>query len=525
MARSSGRFPALVGAGILLSRLAGLVRQRVFSHYLGLHDEADVVTAAFRIPNLLQNLFGEGVLSASFIPVYVGLLRDGDEDAAGKVAGAVLGLLSFVVALIVLVGVVATPLVVDTLVPGFGGHKRLLTISVVRILFPATGLLVLSAWCLGILNSHKRFFVSYSAPVIWNIAIIAVTVWAALRAGPVDTLVVWIAWGAVLGSALQVLVQLPTVIAVLKGFKLAVRTTTPEVRTVVRNFWPVLLGRGANQISAYVDGVIASLLSTGANAALGNAQLLYTLPVSLFGMSVAAAELPQMSEVGGSDEQRFAVLRSRLEDGYHKIAFFIVPCAVAFIVLGQVIAGAVFQTGRFSAADSRYVWAILAGSAVGLLASTLSRLTSSTFYALKDTRTPLRYALVRVGLTTVLGFAAAMAIPAALGVETKWGAAGLTATAGFAGWVEFLLLRRRLATVIGPTHFQPGYLPRLWTAAMVGGAIGVALFWRFGAEGARPIATAAVVLIPFGLAYASLTLYFRIPTAVALMAEVRRRAF
>ena len=525
MARTSGRFPALVGAGILLSRLAGLIRQRVFSHYLGLYDEADVVTAAFRIPNLLQNLFGEGVLSASFIPVYVELLRDGKEEAAGKVAGAVLGLLSFVVALIVLIGVVATPLVVDTLVPGYSGHKRLLIITIVRILFPATGLLVISAWCLGVLNSHKRFFVSYSAPVIWNAAIIVVTVWAALKHGPIDGLVIWIAWGAVLGSALQVLVQVPTVATLLKGFKLAVRTTTPEVRTVVSNFWPVLLGRGANQISAYVDGIIASLLSTGANAALGNAQLLYTLPVSLFGMSVAAAELPQMSEVGGSDEERFRVLRGRLEDGYHRLAFFIIPCSVAFILLGQVLAGAVFQTGRFNAADSRYVWAILAGSAVGLLASTLSRLTSSTFYAMKDTRTPLRYALVRVGLTTVLGFGAAMAIPAIFGIDTKWGAAGLTATAGFAGWVEFALLRRRLAGTIGATHFQKGYLPKLYTAAGLAGAVGVALFFVFGAGGARPLFSAAVVLIPYCLIYGLMTVGFRIPTAMALLETAKRRAF
>jgi putative peptidoglycan lipid II flippase len=523
MARSSGRSAALVGAGIFLSRIAGLVRQRVFSHYLGLRDEADIVTAAFRIPNLLQNLFGEGVLAASFIPVYARLLGKGEEEAAGKVAGAVLGLLTFLVSVIVLAGVVGTPVVVDVLVPGFTGHKRLLTITLVRILFPATGLLVLSAWCLGILNSHRRFFVSYTAPVAWNLAIIVTTVWAA-ASHSTDALVVWIAWGAVAGSLLQVLVQLPTVATLLTGFKLAVRTTTPEVRTVVRNFWPALIGRGANQISAYVDGIIASLLSTGANAALGNAQLLYTLPVSLFGMSISAAELPEMSATGGTDAERHAVLRERLEAGLHRIAFFIVPCAVAFLFLGQVVAGAVFQSGRFRAEDSRYVWAVLAGSAVGLLASTLSRLSSSTFYALGDTRTPLRFALVRVVLTTVLGLAGAMLLPWALSVETKWGAVGLTSTAGFAGWVEFLLLRRRLAALIGPSRFQPGYLPRLWTAALAGAAIGWAILLGVGTSGSRPLLAAVLVLIPYGLVYGAITLAFRIPTAVALVAEVRRRA-
>jgi len=145
MARSAGRSAALIAAGILLSRIAGLVRQRVFAHYLGLWDAADALSAAFRIPNLLQNLFGEGVLSASFIPVYARLVGQGKTEDAGRVAGAVAGLLGLVVAAIVLAGVLATPFVVDLLAPGFTGDKRLLTITLVRILFPATGILVVSA--------------------------------------------------------------------------------------------------------------------------------------------------------------------------------------------------------------------------------------------------------------------------------------------------------------------------------------------------------------------------------------------
>jgi len=522
MARSSGRSAVLVGAGIFLSRIAGLVRQRVFAHYLGLNDAADVLAQSLRIPNLLQNLFGEGVLSASFIPVYARLIAEKKGAAAGKVAGAVLGLLACLVSLIVLAGVLATPLFVDILVPGYTGHKRLLTITLVRILFPATGILVLSAWCLGILNSHRRFFLSYIAPVVWNVAIIAVAIWAA-KDRVSDALVVAIAWGAVAGSVLQVLVQLPTVVSLLRGFRFSVRADTPDVRAVIRNFWPALMGRGANQISAYVDGVIASLLGTGPAAALGSAQLLYTLPVSLFGMSVSAAELPEMSSAQGSVEERHAVLRRRLGDGLHRIAYFVVPCAVAFMALGQVVAGAVFQTGRFTAADSRYVWAILAGSAVGLLASTLSRLSSSTFYALGDTRTPLRYAVIRVALTTVLGFAAALLLPELFGVDQRWGAVGLTATAGFAGWVEFALLRRRLAATIGATHFTPGYLPRLWAASLTAAATGWAILTLAGAGRLGPIVAAVLTLVPYAAIYGALTVAFRIPTAEALVAQFRRR--
>lgn len=521
MTRSTGRSAALVGAGILLSRIAGLVRQRVFSHFLGLSDAADALSAAFRIPNLLQNLFGEGVLSASFIPVYARLVGQGRDEEAGKVAGAVAGLLGFVVALIVLAGVAATPLLVDLLAPGFTGDKRVLTIVLVRILFPATGLLVMSAWCLGVLNSHGKFFLSYAAPVVWNAVIIATAIVAGRREGQRD-LVVIIAWGAVAGSFLQVLVQLPSVVGLVRSLRLSADTTSPEVRTVLSNFGPALMGRGAYQISAYVDGVIASLLGTGAAAAVANAQLLFTLPVSIFGMSVSAAELPAMSAAQGSDEERNAILRSRLEAGIHRLAFFIVPCAVAFLVLGDVVAGAVFQTGQFGQADSRYVWAILAGSTVGLLASTMSRLSSSTFYALGDTRTPLRFAVVRVALTTVLGFACAVPLPRALGIELRWGAVGLTATAGFAGWVEFLLLRRRLAARIGAARFEPWYMAKLWVAALAAAAAAWGILRGVGPLG--PIAASVAGLVPYAAVYGAATLALRIPIARALLDRGLRRA-
>jgi putative peptidoglycan lipid II flippase len=150
----------LVGAGIFLSRIAGLVRERVFAHYFGNSGVADAFKAAFRIPNFLQNMFGEGVLSASFIPVYAKLLAHKDEEEARRTAGAVAGLLGLCVSIIVLVGVFATPILIYFIAPGFHDEKRELTIRLVRILFPGAGLLVLSAWCLGVLNSHRRVFVS-----------------------------------------------------------------------------------------------------------------------------------------------------------------------------------------------------------------------------------------------------------------------------------------------------------------------------------------------------------------------------
>jgi putative peptidoglycan lipid II flippase len=275
----AGRFAFLVAAGILSSRIAGLIRDRVFAHYFGLSEFADAFRAALRIPNILQNLFGEGVLSASFIPVYANLLARQDEEEARRTAGAVAALLALTTALIVLVGVLATPYLIDAIAPGFHGEKRELSVRLVRILFPGVGMLVLSAWCLGILNSHRRFFLSYAAGVIWNAAMIA-TMW--LWGGRRDQydLSVILAWGSVAGSVLQVAAQLPVVLRLLGRLRLSLAYHAANVRTVVRNFFPVFVSRGVVQISAYIDALLASYLPNGAMAAWANAQTLYLRPVS-----------------------------------------------------------------------------------------------------------------------------------------------------------------------------------------------------------------------------------------------------
>ncbi len=171
---------------------------------------------------------------------------------------------------------------------------------------------------------------------------------------------------------------------------------TDNVRIVIRNFVPVFISRGVIQLSAFIDGMLASLLPVGGVSALANAQTLYTLPVSLFGMSISAAELPAMSSALGTDEQVAATLRQRIAASTKRVGFFVVPSAMGFIALGDVITAAIYQTGKFPHANAIYVWGILAGSGVGLVASTVGRLYSSAYYALRDTRTPVRFAILRV---------------------------------------------------------------------------------------------------------------------------------
>lgn len=517
--RSSGKSAFLVGTGILISRIVGLVRQRVFAHYFGTSAAGDAFSAAFRIPNFLQNIFGEGALSASFIPVYAKLLAHDDEKEAAQVANAVLGLLALVVSLIVLAGVLTTPYIISAIAPGFKGETRELTIRLVRILFPGAGLLVLSAWCLGVLNSHHRFFISYTAPVAWNLAMIASLVIFGHQVGQFP-LAEYVAWGSVIGSALQFGVQLPTVFGLVRRLRPQIDLASVHVRIIVRNFFPVFMSRGVVQISAFVDAVLASFLPEGSVVALTYAQSLYTLPVSLFGMSVSAAELPAMSRAIGNTEQIAEVLRERLEAGLQRIAFFIVPSSMAFLALGDVIAAVLYQTGQFTHDASVFVWGILAGSTVGLLASTLGRLYSSTYYALHDTRTPLRYAIIRVALTTALGYLFALPLPVVLGINPKWGVAGLTASAGIAGWIEFVLLRRSLNRRIGKTGLAGSYVLKLWLAALIAAGIGWGLKLLVG--NFHPLPLAAVVLGSYGVSYFAITSAFGIPAARAVVGRLFR---
>ena len=503
----------------MLSRLIGLVRERVFAHYFGTSDAADAFRAAFRIPNFLQNLFGEGVLSASFIPVYARLRAQERHEEASQLAEAIFAILVLLTSVLTVAGVIAAPLLMEIIAPLWQGEKRQLTIVLVRILFPGAALLVTSAWCLGILNSHRKFFLSYTAPVIWNVAMIAAMVWQGRQVGE-SRLAIVISIASVIGSGLQFAVQLPTVLSFLRPLHLKLNFNSEHVRAVVRSFLPVFVSRGVVQISAFIDSFLATLLPAGAVSELAYAQTLNTLPVSLFGMAISAAELPAMSSALGTAEEINAVLRQRLENGLKNISFFVVPSAVAFVVLGDVVVATVYRGGHFQTSDVTFVWSVLAGSGVGLLASTSGRLYSSAFYALRDTRTPLNFAIVRVVLTVVLGYFFALPLPRLLGIDRHWGVAGLTLSAGLAGWVEYALLRRGLQARIGPVDSQPSRVARLWAGAIVSAAVAYGckrvLHFRYPWVG-------LCVLLIFGVCYLLSTMLLGIEAPARVSRLLRRK--
>ncbi len=438
-----------------MSRIAGVLRESVFAYYFGATAAADVWRAALRTPNVIQNLLGEGSLSASFIPVYASLLEEGREEEAGRFAGAALGIVTVVAFGLAVGGILLSPLFIPLFFPGWDPWMQELGIRIVRILFPMTAVLVLSAWALGILNSHRRFFVSYVAPVAWNLAIIATLIGAGSYLGLAGVgqgveLAVALAWGALAGGILQLAVQIPSVLGVLRHLRISLGKGVEGVGEAIRNFWPVVLARGVINLSGWVDLILAGLLSVGAIAVLGYAQAFYVLPISLFGMAIAASELPELSR-NRKDVEAF--LLPRIREALARTTFFVLPSALAYLALGDLFIATLFQRGEFTSATTAVSHAVLAAYALGLPASASSRVLSSGFYALRDTRTPARIAYLRVGLSLVVGVGLMFPLDGFAVGELRMGAVGLALGAAAGAWLEYGILRHRLKGYLGPHGF------------------------------------------------------------------------
>jgi putative peptidoglycan lipid II flippase len=503
-----------VAAGILVTRVLGYLRERVFAYYFGnVTPAADAFRAALRIPNAIRNLLGEGTLSASFIPVYARLVEREDKQAARALAGATLGLLLAVTGALAVLGIALAPTITTLIAEGFDAPRRALTITLVRILFPMTGLMVVSAWCLGILNTHRQFFLPYAAPALWNVAgivaMVGTATWFVNRdlppAAAVHRLALALAWGTVAGALLQIAVQLPACWRLLGGIRLRASLAPEGVRAVIAAWVPLLLGAGVAQLSGFVDTILGSFTGPGGVSALGYAQLVQVLPISLFGVSVAAVSLPELSREAGT-EAAHERLRARIAVAFRRISFFILPAAFALAAFGPTLVGALFQTGRFSAADTALVGGVLSAYGVGLLGQATVKLFASGFYALQDTRTPVKIA------------SASLALSAALAVllMRRFGPAGIAFGSSLGSTVNVVFhlrdLDRRIGAVLGRAEWRAVAQSVLAALVATGaGILGLGLVPR-----AAPILQALAAGAIFVASYALLTLALRHPDAARL---------
>ncbi|MDP9194635.1 MAG: murein biosynthesis integral membrane protein MurJ [Acidobacteriota bacterium] len=538
-----GGYAALVAAGIMLSRVAGLLRNVVLAQYLGATGIGDAFTVALKVPNFLQNLLGEGVLSAAFIPVYSRLLADGKQKVADRVAGVFASFLLLIVTGIVICGMLLTPYILAITAPGLTPDTMALAVKLTRIVFPGVGLLVLFAWALGILNAHRQFFVSYVAPVLWSAAIIAALVIFGMRMSGAQ-LATAAAWGALVGFGLQFAIEIPFVLRHAKYLSFGFDRSLEPVRAIFRSILPVVGGRGVVQISAYIDTAIATLMGPGALMALTLAQTIYMLPISVFGMSVANAELPQMASEQGSQDEIFSALRRRLARGVRQVSFFVIPTSVAFVLIGRLLVSALFQRGALTSDAATLVWYILCGFALGLVVSTIGRLYSAAFYALHDTRTPVRIAMLRVFIGTALALlfafplrpmfgsiadALGLHIPHNAGGAAVLGVVGITLGSAISAWVEYLLLRHRLRQRIGAGESSVAYMTKLWIAAIAAGLASMA-FDRFAAHEwaahlpLSRISEAILVCGLFGVVYFAVAATLGVPEVRSFLGRFIKRA-
>jgi len=495
-ARSSAmaRSAALVTAGILLSRLFGLVRQRVFAHYFGISVFADAITAAFQIGNITQNLLGEGTLSASFIPVYAKLRASGRGPEAKAFALSALGFLLLLVIAASALGVAGAPWLARVIAPGFEAEQLKSTVPVLRVLFPMTGVLVLSAWGLGVLNAHRRFFLSYAAPVLSSLAQIAGLVLFGESVGlRGEALAMALAWSALAGAGLQLLVLLPAARALVGGLRPRLDRADPNLREAARRLPGVLLGRGVIQISGLLDAALVSFLGAGARAVFGYAQLIYLLPMSVLGTGEAAAALPEMAaDTADLDrERRNASLRGRLGASLARVTTLTVPIALALGLLGGEILRVLLQGGKFDHEATTRVQTVVAAYAFALPANASARVLTTVAYAIGDTRTPARYAIYRVIAST----AGSLALMGSLDVV------GVVIGSVVAAWVEALALGYKLRQQIGGLGLEQVRFGR--TVALGALSIAPALALRaILPEGfASSFAGSLLVLVVFGCAF------------------------
>jgi putative peptidoglycan lipid II flippase len=398
--------------------------------------------------SMMRNLLGEGALSASFVPVYSNLLAKGDEKGARALAGAVLGLLMVAVSALTIAGIVAAPALTKVLAFGFSPDKLELTTRLTRIMFPMTALMVLSGWCLGVQNSHRRFFWSYASAAMWNIAQIVLLIGWGSRASSQTQLALWLAWATLGGSLLQIAAQLPEVLRLVKPFTISLDRQATGVKQALSNIGPVVTALGVVQLSSFVDLQIASFLPNGAVSNISYANTIVLLPVALFGVSVAASSLPEFSR----ESVAFAALLERLRGGWQRILFYIVPSAVACIAYGDLLVGLVYRSGKFGASQQQAVHAVLAAFAVGLISFGSVKLMASAYYAMQDYRTPLKASLASLFASAIISVAFAWPLR-----HSVYGAAAIALGTAVGSYVNLSILVRGLRLKLGAL-----YTPAMW---------------------------------------------------------------
>jgi len=477
------RAAGAVGAATLLSRALGYLRDMVIARSFGAGLASDAFIAAFRIPSLLRELLGEGALSASFIPVFAGEAERAGRPRAMRLAGAAFTILAGVAGTLTVLGILLAPALVTIVAPGFQAvpGKWELTVALTRWMFPFLFFVALSALLGGLLNALGHFVTPALAPVCFNIAMIGSTL---LLASRLDPPILALPAGVLLGGAAMLAIQIPS--SARRGFTGPrwPRRADEGLRRIARLMLPATAGLGVTQVNVAVSGLLASFLPQGSVSHLFYAMRLIQFPIGVVGVTIGTVALPSMS----SDAARRApqALAGTLGAGLRLAFFLTTPILAALTVFARPIVRLLFERGAFTPEATAATTLALQGYMAGLIFYVINRILTSAFYALQDTRTPMRAGAVAVGVNIVAGFAL-------MGPLAAMGLALGTALAAMANTVMLLIrLRSHLGAWMDGRFLSA--LGRMGGAAALAGAFGLAL-GALGPSGMGRGALGAVLLL------------------------------
>ena len=369
IARSTG----VVSSATFLSRILGLVREQVFAYLFGAGFATDAFIAAFRIPNLLRDLFAEGALSSAFIPVFTDHLTNQGKEKAWELANLVLNLLVITLCVIVILGIIFSPYIVQIIAPGFGKEagKQELTSLLSRIMFPFLLLVALAALVMGVLNTFRRFGIPALAPTMFNLGMIA----GGIFLSPLfDPPIIGMALGVLLGGFGQFAIQLPTLRRIGFKYRFKINLRHPGVKRILLLMAPATLGLASTQINIFVNTLIASLLPQGSVSYLNYSFRLMQFPIGVFGVAVATVTFPIISDYAA--KKQTGELISTFSSSLKLVFFLTIPSAVFLAVASQPVISVLFQHGKFTYLDTVAASQALMFYCIGLFAYSSVRLTA-----------------------------------------------------------------------------------------------------------------------------------------------------
>ncbi|MGD9901917.1 MAG: murein biosynthesis integral membrane protein MurJ [Vicinamibacterales bacterium] len=522
LARSAG----VVGAATMTSRVLGLVREQVLAYWFGAGDAMDAFLVAFRVPNLVRDLFAEGAMSAALVPTFSRVLATEGRDRAWRLGNSVINALLLVTGALVALAILFAEPIVGLLAAGFTAvpGKFELTVLMTRIVAPFLALVALAAACMGMLNSLNVFFVPALSPAMFNaVSIAAVVTLVPVAAAAGIQPILAVAVGGLVGGLGQVLLQWPALRAQGFRYRPTLDLADPGLKRVLILMGPGTVGLAATQLNVFVNTVVATGEGTGAVSYLGYAFRVMYLPIGLFGVSIATAATPAMSRLAAAaDTPR---MRSTLAAAIALMLTLNVPATLGLVVLAEPIVRLLFERGSFSAADTVATAAAVQLYALGLVGYSVVKIVSPTFYALGRSRTPVAVGIAAVLLNAVLSVTSApllgyrgLALSASIAALVNAGTLVWLARGALGG----LLLPRVAATALKMT--LAGVLMAAAAHVTLGASATIVDGGGVAAQAVRLALAIAAGLLVLGLAAQALRVREFIEVRDGVVARLRRLA-